>query len=222
MADQGQGPGTVAVTFSSDAARYSDFTKDLEALELPEGTVKDFETSPDASAARNALVERALERGSYWIWFISEDHSFPPDIVTTLLSRDKQITAPVVLSTTAPVHALVYKGVSRANRRLPVQLDGVIGPGTLIEIEAAVAAGLLIRRAVFEDLPKPWFPNEVDDELLFCDEALRRGFEPFLDTSARLGNRCTAAMYPTHRAGKWELSVAVGDDIELSVPIERS
>lgn len=220
MTDQGQGPGTVAVLFSSDAARYSAFTQDLEKLQLPEGSVKDFETRPDANASRNALVERAIERGSYWVWFISEDHSFVPDIVMTLLSREKQITAPIVLSTTAPVHALAYKGVSRANRRLPLSLDGVIGPGTLIEIDGATTSGMLVRRAVFEALPKPWFPNEVDDELLFCDEAVRNGFEPFLDTSARIGNRCTASMYPAHRAGKWELSVEVGDEIELSIPLK--
>jgi hypothetical protein len=210
----------VAVLFSSDAARYSAFTADLEALQLPEGSVKDFEFGSDYAASRNALVQRAIDRGSYWIWFISEDHSFAPDIVATLLSRDKQIVAPVVLSTMKPVHALAYKGVSRASRRLAVQLDDVVGPGTLIEIESASTAGMLVRRAVFEALPKPWFPNDVDDELLFCDSAYQANFEPFLDTSARLGNRCTASMYPSHRAGKWELSVAVGSDIELSVPIQ--
>lgn len=219
MTNQGQGPGTVGVLFSSDAARYSAFTADLEALELPEGSVKDFEFGPDAAAARNALVERAIKRGSYWIWFISEDHSFEPDIVAKLLTSDKQIAAPVVLSTTAPVHALAYKGVSRADRRLWVELDGVVGPGTLLEIDSASASGMLVRRAVFEMLPKPWFPNDVQSDLLFCDAARAEGFEPFLDTSARLGNRCTASMYPTHQGGKWELSVRVGEEIVLSVPI---
>lgn len=222
MADQGQGPGTVAVLFSSDAARYSAFTADLEALQLPEGSVKDFETGPDANELRNTLAQRAIDRGSYWIWFISEDHSFEPDVVSMLLSRDKQITVPVVLSTTAPVRALAYRGVSRASRPLPIQLDGVVGPGTLVEIDAATTSGMLIRRAVFEALPKPWFPNEVNDEIAFCDTARAHGFEPYLDTSSRLGNRCTASMYPAHRAGKWELSVAVGSDIELSIPIQKA
>lgn len=212
----------MAVLFSSDAARFSSFTAELEALELPSGSVKDFETGPDASELRNTLVERAIERGSYWIWFISEDHSFNSGIVKTLLSCDKQIAAPVVLSTTAPVHALAYKGVSRANRPLEIPLDSVIGPGSLVEIDSATTSGMLVRRAVFEALPKPWFPNEVDDERAFCDAARAARFEPFLFTEARLGNRCTASMYPTHRAGKWELSVAVGSDIELSIPIQKA
>lgn len=216
-----QGHGTVAVLFSSDAARYSSFSIDLEALQLPDGSVKDFEIGENAAAARNALVERALARGSYWVWFISENYSFAPDIITTMLSHEKQILAPIVLSTTAPVHALAYKGVSRASRRLEVKLDSVIGPGSLFEIESATTSGMLVRRAVFETLPAPWFSaDDVDDELLFCDAAMAAGFEPFLDTSARLGNRCTASMYPAHRGGKWELSVSVGNDIELSVPIE--
>ena len=220
MMSKTQGPhGTVAVLFSSDAARYSAFTADLEWLELPDGSVKDFEFGADATASRNALVQRAVERGSYWVWFISEDHSFAPDIVKTLLLRDEPIVAPIALSASAPFAPLAYRGVSRASRRLPVRLDDVVGPGTMVEIDSASTSGMLVRRAVFEAMPSPWFPEDVDDELAFCDAAREAGFAPFLDTSVRLGNRFTASMYPAYRGGKWEMSVSVGSEVEMSMPL---
>ena len=125
-----EGPGTVAVLFSSEAARYSAFTSDLALLELPPGSVKDFEFGTDTREARNELVERAIERGSYWIWFISEDHSFGSDIVSLLLAREKQIMAPIVLSTRVAVHRpRPIPGVSRSGERGSTQPQRGNGPG---------------------------------------------------------------------------------------------
>lgn len=220
MTSKGKNQGTVAVLFSSESARFSAFTSDLDALKLPPGSVKDFETGSDANALRNTLVQRALDRGSQWVWFINEEHIFSPEIVMTMLSHQKQITVPVVLSSTAPVRSLAYKGVSRASRPLEVRLDGVLGPGTLLEIDSARTPGMLVRRAVFEALPEPWFSSDADSELLFCENARAASFDSFLDTSSRIGNRIHAEMHPVHRSGRWELSVSVGSEIELSVPIK--
>jgi hypothetical protein len=216
-------PGTVAVLFPSESAQYSYFTKDLEALKLPEGTVKDFEFSPDFGEGRNKLVRRALDRGSYWIWFITEGHSFEPEIVETLLSRNETIISPIVLSRDAPFLPESFVALSAGGEYVPLMLNDVTGPGTMIEIRAAVATGMLIRSAVLKEVKEPWFRTAPDgnDYTYFCERAREAGFQAYVDTSVRIGNRLTASMYPIHRGGKWELAVGVGNDIEMNVRIKQ-
>lgn len=213
-----EAPGTVAVLFASDAARYSAFTADLTRLELPEGSVFDYGFR-DTPQTRNELVDRAIGRDSYWIWFISEDHSFEADVVKVLLSHDQPIMAPIVLSRQAPFYPEAYTGVSRDGSRIPMSLNDVTGPGQLTEIQSAGGSGLLVRRVVFDVVDKPWFTDAGSTE--FCERAREADFPAYLDTSARLGNRCTASMNPVHKAGRWQVSVTVGDEAEIMVPLKH-
>lgn len=222
MSTDTTGPhGTVAVTFSSDAARYSGFTADLAALKLPPGSVMDCEFGMEAWELRNKLVQRAIERGSYWVWFITEDFSFPPEIVETLVSREQPIMAPIVLSRSSPFHPQCYTHLSRASERVPLLLNSVVGPGSLVEIESAVSSGLLVRRAVFQTMQKDWFAPGDESDLDFCDRARAQGFDAFVDTSMRLGNRCTASMQPVYRGDKWTLGISVNNEAEFTVPLNQ-
>jgi len=214
-----EAPGTVAVLFSSEAARYSAFTSDLTLLELPPGSSYDFAFGTDVREARNELVERAIARDSYWIWFISEDHSFGPDVVSLLLGHNKPIMAPIVLGRQPPFFPEAYTHISSSGKRVPLSLNEVTGPGTLTEILSAGGSGLLIRRAVFDVIDRPWFAD--GETIEFCERARERDFPAYLDTAARLGNRCTASMFPAYKGGRWELSVAVGDEVEISVPLKH-
>jgi hypothetical protein len=214
--------GMVAVRFASETARHSSFTVDLESLELPEGTRKKFDYGPNGPRARNDVVRYALEvAGAQWIWFIDDEHSFPPEIVRVLLSHDEPIVCPIVIDRVDPFYPLSYTGVSRAGNRLPLLLDDVTGPGTMMEITSAHTNGMLVRREVFEALGKTWWFEEDDpeDELSFCDRARAAGFGAFVDTSMRLGNHCSAVMFPSYRGGKWELSVLASNGIEMSEPM---
>lgn len=221
MADRTPSPaGTVAVMFSSDAAHYTGFSIDLDRLELPAGTEKDFERGLDRCEVMNTLVERALARGVYWVWFIDEDHSFSPAIVETLLARDEAIVSPVVLSPAPPFHPESYIETQQG-AYIPLVLDDFIGPGSLIEVASVGISGMLVRRAVLESMEPPWFRRSPDgsDSLWFCMRARDLGFQPYVDTAARLGNFATASMFPAHRSGKWEIAVSVGDQVAMNMPI---
>ena len=45
------------------------------------------------------------------------------------------------------------------------------------------------------------------------------GFAAFVDTSMRLGNHCSAVMFPSYKGARWELGVSVSEVIEVSVPM---
>lgn len=222
MSDRAPSPaGTVAVMFSSDAAHYTGFSINLDRLSLPAGTEKDFERGVDRCEVMNALVARALERGFYWVWFIDEDHAFGPDIVELLLSRDEAIVAPITISSSPPFKPESYVKTDRGEY-VPLALNDFTGPGSLIEVASVAIPGVLVRRAVFESMEPPWFRRGPDgsDSLWFCTKAIENGFQPYVDTAARLGNYCTSSMFPAHRAGKWEISVSISDEIATNIPMK--
>jgi hypothetical protein len=211
-------PGTVAVVFSSDAARFSAFTADLGWLELPAGTELDFAFGEDTATLHNDLVSKALKRGLYWVWFINEDHTFAPGTIASLLSRDEAIVAPIVLERKKPFYPHAYTDVGGEPVRF--LLNAVAGPGTMHEVARLTSsAGVLIRRAVFEALDPPWF-NDGDDLSDLCRRAMEIGIQPFVDTSVRLGNRLIGSFYPRYRGGKWELVAVVGA-AEFDLPIRH-
>jgi len=216
-------PGTVGVMFSSDSAKYTGFTSDLERLILPEGSVKDFEIGTDSCELRNRLTERALERGSYWIWFITEEHSFEPDVVERLLSRGEPLIAPILLGRNSPFYPECYVGLDESGRYVPLLLNEVTGPGTMVEVRAVSATGMLVRSAVLKPVRQPWFRYAPDgnDFTYFSERAREAGFQPYVDTSVRIGNRYTASLLPIHKGGHWELAIEVGGDISMSQRIRH-
>lgn len=215
-------PGTIAVIFPSESAQYSRFSEDLNSLVIPDGTVKDFEYGTDYAELRNKLTRRALERDSYWIWFITEGHSFEPEIIEKLLSRNQSIVSPIVLSREAPFLPESFVGLAAGGEYVPLLLNEVTGPGTMVEVRAATLTGMLIRSAVLKEVRDPWFrSNEGNDYSFFCERAREAGFQAYVDTSVRIGNRLTADMKAIHRGGKWELAARVGSDIEMTVRLKH-
>ena len=68
--------GTVAV-IANDLARYTMFSVSLNQIKSPPNTRLDWGLSTDIAGARNTLVQRALEEGSEWVFFLDDDHVFP-------------------------------------------------------------------------------------------------------------------------------------------------
>lgn len=223
MADRAPNPpGTIAIMYASDSAHYSDFNINLERLEIPAGSEKDFQRGIDRVESMNALVERALERGFYWIWFIDEDRSFPPDIVNQLLARNEAIIAPISISTEPPFRPEALVETDRKDLA-PLVLDDFTGPGSLVEVASMSATGLLVRRAVLEAMEPPWFRRgpEGSESLWFCTRARELGFQPYIDTSARIGNFQIASLHPNHKAGKWEISIGIMNEFAVSFPLKN-
>jgi hypothetical protein len=218
--------GTVAVLFSSEAGRHSSLFKNLNDLKVPDGTVKTFWYG-ERDAALNSSVEDALASHSYWIWFISEDHAFEPDLLEKLLSREQPIVAPVVVENTAPYSAMAWTDIgSKGPVSLP--LNDVIGPASMVEVRGATVTGMLVRRAVFEAMGSPWFrrtqslTENVSEDQYFCERARGLSFQTYLDTSSRLATLSDAAVMPTHKGDRWELSVGVGDNMKFTQPLRHS
>lgn len=124
--------------------------------------------------SHNAIVEHALETGSDAVMFFDSDQEFPQDTITRLAAHNK------------PIVGCAYRG--RQTMQLMPPSDGT--ETGLREVEWLPSGVMLVRRAVFEKVPFPWFPNLygkkgedfVGSDLSFCRKAKGLGgFKIFCD-----------------------------------------
>lgn len=180
---------TVMAGFAFDMARLTAFDAqnregELQLLQMP-GTL--------IFTQREKLAEEAIEWGADAILYIDSDMRFPADSLNVLLSRD----VPII-------------GVNATTRREPVvptamnlHLDKMKGEGMVrqvwskiesrgkVGIEQVTAVGFgvtLIRREVFEKIPKPWFDviwtdhgNVIGEDVAFCVKAMEQNIPVFVD-----------------------------------------
>lgn len=139
---------------------------------------------------REKLAAEALKEGCDYIVFIDSDMRFPSDLIEVLLSRD----VPIV-------------GVNAVTRRHPVtptakvltkeEVDGKTvyrwsnidsrGKKGIEEVTSIGFGACMIKKEVFEALPRPWFDagwgptGVVGEDVHFCVKAGDHGFATHVD-----------------------------------------
>jgi hypothetical protein len=214
--------GTVGV-IADATARYTEFTECLAGLltRMPVNTRLQFKVGPERGASRDWLVEQSLERGSEWILFLDDDHSFPPHLLMQLLSREQPIVSSLYLLRQPPFWPIAYQ--SKEENGLYTALDLSAHEGTgIVPVVAAGTGGMLIRSEVFYELPQPWFlhTDEHSEDLYFCDRALAAGFPIFVDLEARLGHITPINVVPTYMPDSgWLATLVVAQAMNVGLPI---
>lgn len=225
-------PGLVGI-IANDAARYSLFGASVTRLRLPEGVQPpEWLIGGDWCSARNDLVKMMLKDGHGWLWFMDDDHAFPPNLLERLLSHgDLDIVQPVCLIRRPPFSPVQFPArLDEDGRYAPVALKDAPTDG-LIELEAGGCAGMLIRRRVFERIPPPWFEYlDRSEDIVFCERAKAAGFRLWCDLGAKLGHITTATVWPATvdkveghpEAGqKWATGFAIGQEFNLFTEIQE-
>ncbi len=103
----------------------------------------------DTAQARNKLVRMARRAGADWVLWLDNDMVFPPDSLVRLLAHDLDIVGVDYRSRGAPFRRIgVFLDGSKESRERDSGLleMGVIGFGLI-----------LMRAAMFEQMPSPWF-----------------------------------------------------------------
>lgn len=127
---------------------------------------------------RESAVKVAQQTGASHILFIDADMRFPTDTLQRLLARNADIVGANYVQRTMPEWWVA--------RRDNASISS-IGRTGLEAVDFVGAGCLLIRRAVFDVLPRPWFDTPFDGETFvgedvsFCRHARKHAYEVLID-----------------------------------------
>ncbi len=208
--------GLVGV-IANDFARASVFTACVWKLDVPDGWKKEMLLGGDWCGARNDLCQQVLDEDRSHLFFMDDDHAFPPQMLTKLLAHDVDLVTPICLTRVHPFRPVQYtERIDGEFQYLPIPLSQTDTDG-LVEIQAGGCAGMLIRREVIQEIEPPWFEYaDRSEDIIFCEKAKAAGFTLHADLSVRLGHVTTAVVWPAVDDGKWVTGLNVGD-IQLKV-----
>jgi len=213
--------GTVGL-IANQSARYTLFPQSLTGLfaQLPMGTVVDWEIGGDQARGRNTVVRRALERGSEWVLFLDDDHSFPPTILDVLLSRNVPVVSCLYLNRADPFLPIAYAEKDEEGNYWPLDLSQCPEHG-LVQVRAVGAGGLLIKTDVLRQIGDPWFlhTTEQSEDIYFCEQLFKHEIPLYVDLDAPLGHVVPISIYPDFEGGQWTAGLATSATMKVCLPI---
>ncbi len=142
-------------------------------------------SGPYVFSNREQVAEDFLKTDCTHLFFVDSDMLFQPEVLDKLIADDKDI-----------VGAQYNRRVEKEND--PVVMTRYNMPGDQMPPKVfknyAVATGcLLIKREVFNKIPKPWFFHGTEEapkgeDIYFCDKATKAGIDLFIDGSVKVGH----------------------------------
>lgn len=201
-----------------DTGRYTAFTDSLANLKKPEGTQVRFAVSNSRQRGRNELVRWMLKAGDEWMLFLDDDQAFAPDLLTRLLSHEKDIVAALCLRRDEPYAPFCFSEILEDDRFQPIDLRKH-AVDELVKVKAVGTGAMLIRSRVFEDMSEPWFrTEETSEDMLFCLDAEMSGFDVYCDLGARLGHMTTAVVWPSSNEKGWAAGFVISGETNMLRP----
>ena len=153
-----------------------------------------------------------------WVWFIGDDHAFPPDTLERLLAHQVDIVVPLCSQRQPPYSYGVYQ--MREDGTTP--LMDLTGRTGLVEVDYAGSAGLLVRTHVFDKMEPPYFrmgqfrTDAEGEDIYFCATARDLGFKVYVDTDTRIGHAAVVTAWPQRlNDGSYGTKLDIGGGIEI-------
>jgi GT2 family glycosyltransferase len=192
--------GTIAILTGRGPA--CDGLSEWIEREVPLGTVQILRLPGNQIAwQRNQAVAR-LRSDDEWLLFVDADCIPPRGTLPRLLSHEVGVVGSLIIERVAPFAVCAVRTLEPFSR---FQIEDFPASETLLRPVASVGTGcLLIRRAVFDALPRPWFrvgqiPGGEDllaEDLDFCLRCAQVGFPVFLDPGVRVGHETKVTLFP--------------------------
>lgn len=170
----------------------------FNALDKPKGTELMMVSQSLVYDSRNQICDRSIEGGFSHILFIDSDMTFPPDGLTKLLERDKDIVTGVYYARREPHFPVIYK---RLCPRTLLQKQVAENQEPLEGVFPIVGCGMgfcLIKTDVIKKINKkrflkpitaPFEPMDgLGEDLSFCYRAKENGFEIWADNTFEVGH----------------------------------
>lgn len=203
----------------SDTGRYTAFADSLANLEKPPGTTVRFAIGTWRQRGRTQIARWMLENDEDWMLFIDDDQVFAPDLLTRLLSHEKDVVGALCMRRDEPYAPFCFERITEEGHFVPIDLRKH-QPDELVRVPAVGTGAMLIRRHVFEGTPEPWFPiGEQGEDVLFCKAVQEAGFEVYCDLGTRIGHLTTTVVWPATGRNGWAVGYVISDETRMTRPI---
>jgi len=147
---------------------------------------------PSLPLARNILAKQALDAGATHILWVDGD-------AVPETPQDPNEALRLLYRCDAPIAACLYRAKQKTgfNYAAWIKVDGGYTPiqgftGNWIKVDVTGLHFILIRREVFEKVPKPWFHWEEEDavseDFYFFERARAAGYEVYIYTNVRMSH----------------------------------
>ncbi len=194
---------------TQEYARRADFYDYFNVLEKPNGSVVTFSHGQSPAKGRNLIIEQALANNCTHVLFIDDDTAFPPNLLTKLLSHDKDIVTALYLMRNYPHKPLIFGGVNEMGAcSVYYPRDGAKG---LVEIVNCGLGSVLIKTDVFKNMETPWIRlGELEkdgwcDDIGFFNRARAAGFKLYCDLDCLVGHMASVTIWPQYLDDKWNV-----------------
>lgn len=168
-------------------------------------------------AMRNHAVQAFLEAPEFThLWMLDNDMLYPPESLEVLVRDDKDIVSGWacgrvlrrVPNRTEPTFLNTFWKKAKTGRfRMDITMK-MPGPPGLYRCGQVSFGGVLIKRKVLANMPRPFFSdahhekdakgdsNRVSEDIFFCVRAAEAGFQVWCDTRLKYGHLIESAVYP--------------------------
>lgn len=202
--------GTIGI-LSRFALTYVDFATNMLRLVRPEGTRVIWIQGSDTTAQFNYIADNM---SGDWLWIMGDDHTFEATQLVQLLSLDLDVVVPLCLKKQAPFEPVVYGGEQVVEGKT-YYTQAVLPATGVAEIHAAGSAGMLIRKRVLDELPRPVFETtgaQMDEDLVLCRKIRDAGFKLHCAVDIRLGHLGFFGVYPMWQGERFGTVLDLGNE----------
>lgn len=211
---------------TAEFARQAVFYDYFNMMDKPVDSLMTFVHGQSPARNRNLAIEQAQQHSCTHILFIDDDLQIPPNLLTKLLSHDKDIVSGYYIMRDYPHKPILFETAldnGQCVHKFPKD-----GENNLVECVAFGLGAVLIKMHVFDKLERPYVrlgEIEVDhwcDDIGLWNRCREAGFKLYCDLSVTLGHMCTVTVVPEYINDKWMVSyITNSNDGKVSFPAFR-
>lgn len=145
--------------------------------------------------AREFICNHALETNCDYVFMVDDDMMVDPQIFFKLQENDKDICTALAFTrnpTHLPVAYQMVEGWDPVSRKEFARSEHILNypKNQLVRLDASGFGVVLIKTEVLKKMQKPWFMGShgTGEDLHFCLEARKYGFETWMDTRLKTGH----------------------------------
>ena len=188
--------------------RYHQIYDSLDRLQVPKGTRIFKGSGLEFVRNVNVCIAECMSEPQYsdvvWFWIMDDDHTFDSDILLKLLDHDVDCIVPLVSMRVWPFDPVLVHGPLGQGRHYEFK-DLDINNGTKLILQhrdTIGAAGMLLKRCVFDKLSHPYFEvgklysDVISEDVVFADRLWKHGFAIHASLNTVMGHLTVMNLIP--------------------------